>query len=109
MFEEVEKTCDRAVIIRNGRLVAVESMETLRSNRKKIMKITFQTNEMAAAFASEVSNAACEKETVVLNVGMDLDEVIKKAAVYTVVDINVHTQSLEEFFLHFYSLKEEEK
>lgn len=109
IFEEVEKTCDRAVIIRNGRLVAVESMETLRSNRKKIMEITFQTNEMAAAFASEVSNAVCEKETVVLNVGMDLDEVIKKAAVYTVIDMNVHTQSLEEFFLHFYSLKEEEK
>ncbi|CVI70903.1 putative ABC transporter ATP-binding protein YbhF [Clostridiales bacterium CHKCI001] len=102
IFEEVEKTCDRAVIIRNGRLVAVENMETLRSNRKKIMEITFQTSEMASAFASKVLNVACEKNTVILNVGMELDEVIKKAAVYTIMDMNVRTQSLEEFFLHFY-------
>src|SRR5699024_571357 len=30
MFEEVERTCDRIGIIRNGKLVTVDSVETLR-------------------------------------------------------------------------------
>ena len=34
-FEEVEKTCDRAAIIRGGKLAAVEEMERLRTGRKK--------------------------------------------------------------------------
>ena len=33
MFEEVERTCDRAAIIRDGRLVAVEEIEKLKSCR----------------------------------------------------------------------------
>lgn len=104
IFEEIEKTCDRAVIIREGRLVAIENMETLRSNRKKIMEITFLTSKMAEAFCSEVLNTNCRENIVVLNVGDDIDKVIKKASAYTIVDMNIRTQSLEEFFLHFYSL-----
>ena len=35
-------------------------------------------------------------------VGRNLDSFVKKAGEYTIVDLDVRTQSLEEFFMHFY-------
>lgn len=102
IFEEVEKTCDRAAIIREGRLVAVENMEKLKSGRKKIVELHLSDEQMAASFAREIAGSKVTGRSVSANVGLDMDEFIKKAGAYTVVDLNVRTQSLEEFFLHFY-------
>lgn len=105
IFEEIERTCDRAAIIRDGELVAVDTMEKLCSGRKKRMEITFGDASMAAAYAGEFAKAqqmADHPEKVLMKVGRELDEAIKKAGNYTVVDLDIHTQSLEEFFLHFY-------
>lgn len=102
IFEEVEKTCDRAAIIREGRLVAVDTMEKLCSGKKKSMEITFASEDMAIKYASQFANAVQNKNVVAMKVGSNIDEVIKKAGHYQVVDLNIHAQSLEEFFLHFY-------
>ena len=53
-MKEVEKTCDQAAIIREGKLVAVEDMEKLRSNKQKIVEFTFETAGMASEFASKL-------------------------------------------------------
>lgn len=104
MFEEVEKTCDRAAIIRKGRLVAVEEIEKLKEGRKKIVEVTFKEPSMADAFAQEVKGASVKSDgrTVLAKVGKEMDAFIKNAGKYTVTDFEVKTQSLEEFFLHFY-------
>lgn len=104
MFEEVERTCDRAAIIRDGRLVAVEEMEKLREGRQKTVEVTFQEASMAEEFAAGFPKAAYQagERSVILRVGRNLDFFVKKAGAYTVTDLNVRTQSLEEFFLHFY-------
>ena len=41
MFEEVERTCKRAVIIKAGKLVAVEDVERLRDGRGKKIEVRF--------------------------------------------------------------------
>lgn len=102
IFEEVEKTCDRAAIIRNGKLVAVEDIEKLKTGRKKIMSVTFGSAEMAAAFVGGTPGAEQNNNVVTIKVGSDIDEVIKKAGRYTVRDLDIRTQNLEEFFMHFY-------
>ena len=58
MFEEIERTCDRAAIIRKGQLVAVEEMEKLKEGRKKIIEVTFREAAMAEAFAAQVPKAS---------------------------------------------------
>lgn len=104
MFEEVERTCDRAAIIRDGRLAAVEEIEKLKEGRQKVIEITFRDAAMAEAFASAFPKAAYQAggKTVTAKVGKDLDAFVKKAGAYTVTDFNVRAQSLEEFFMHFY-------
>ena len=51
MFEEVERTCDRVGIIRAGRLVADEPVETLRGRYLRSYTVTLESPEQAAAFA----------------------------------------------------------
>lgn len=102
IFEEIERTCDRAAIIRQGKLVAVEDMDKLRFGRKKIVEFCFETEEMAASFSGALKNAQQEGSKVTVKVGRDMDAVIKKAGDYTVKDMDVRTPSLEEFFMHFY-------
>lgn len=104
MFEEIERTCDRAAIIREGRLVAVEEMEKLKEGRQKIIEVSFKTADMAEAFAGAFQEAVYQAggKKVTAKVGKNLDAFVKKAGEFTVIDLEVRTQSLEEFFMHFY-------
>lgn len=102
IFEEVERTCDRAAIIRQGRLVAVDDMEKLCQSKKKKMEITFADAEMAKSYAAAFPKAAVQGSRVMMSVGSNVDMAVKEAARYTVRDISMNTQSLEEFFMHFY-------
>ncbi|MFR9062919.1 MAG: ABC transporter ATP-binding protein [[Clostridium] scindens] len=64
IFEEVERTCDRAAIIREGRLAAVEDIEKLRQNKRKIVELKFPSAEMALDFASRMPSARRNGESV---------------------------------------------
>lgn len=104
MFEEVERTCDRTAIIREGRLVSVEEIERLKEGRQKIVEVTFKDEDMAKAFAKRFPKASYlpGERLVTAKVGRNVDDFIKDAGNYTVTDLEVRRQSLEEFFLHFY-------
>ena len=53
IFEEVERTCDRVGIIRAGRLVADDPVETLRGRYLRSYTVTLESPERAAAFARD--------------------------------------------------------
>lgn len=53
MFEEVERTCDRIGIIREGRMVTVDSVENLRERHMHKYTVTLESPEQAVAFAKD--------------------------------------------------------
>ena len=53
MFEEVERTCDRVLIIKQGKIVANENIETLKANRHKRFIITFKNEKEAIKFQKD--------------------------------------------------------
>ena len=55
IFEEVEKSCDRTAIIRNGRLVTIENMNSLAQKKKKTYTVTFADQQAAQKFALDPS------------------------------------------------------
>jgi ABC-2 type transport system ATP-binding protein len=103
IFEEVERTCDRTAIIKDGKIVAIEDMATLKEKKSKSYIITFKDGESAEAFRKEttgVIEAVGNKVTVQIkgNVLPFLQSVTK----HEVKDLDVQVQTLEEIFLHFY-------
>lgn len=108
IFEEVEKTCDRTAIIRAGKIVAVEDMQSLAQKRKKIYTVTLQDTAAAKHFAAEpgITVLNVQENKVQIVVQQKPAEVLKKIAVVNPLDLDIKTQSLEELFMHYYSEEE---
>lgn len=117
IFEEIEKTCDRTAIIREGRIAALPDMKELAQKRRKIYTVTLKDRETAERLRKEPglelwknpSNGLKTVENQVeLVVSANIGETLQKIAAYEPLDLNIKTQSLEELFMHYYG-KEEEK
>lgn len=102
LFEEVEKTCDRIVIIRNGHIVDVDAMTRIQKNKRKIFNIKLASEKHAREYAAEHGGEYIGGSNVSVGVTGDIDAFIKALGGYPVLDVDVRTQSLEEFFMQFY-------
>ena len=103
IFDEIEKTCDRTAIIKDGHVVAVENMKTLSNSKHKSYVITFLNDEIAKEFSKE--NLKIKEvigNVVTVSVKGDINPLIKALSKYSVTSLDVKTQSLEELFMHFY-------
>lgn len=103
MFEEVERTCDRVCIIKDGQLVAVDSVEALKAAQVKKFIVAFENDEMAANFAVKWGGSAnASSNQVTLIVQQNINELIALLHQYSIINITAPEQSLEEIFLHYY-------
>lgn len=107
IFEEVEKTCDRVAIIRNGKLMSVENIEKLKNSRSKTLILKLKDAEDALALCGKYNEltgqmGSVDETQVTLSVRGNMDALIKLISQFTVSDMEIHTQSLEELFMHFY-------
>lgn len=103
IFEEIERTCDRTAIIREGKIVAIEDMDSLSKKKSKIYIISL-LNEIEVEKMKKDNFII--KEINGLNVSIEvkgnINDFLKKISQYEIVDMNIRTQSLEEIFLHYY-------
>lgn len=104
IFEEVEKTCDRTAIIRDGKIAAVEDMQSLRKKRSKIYMVTLKDEESAARLAAdpELLTKKVDGNKVWLAVTGQPSEILAKIASADPLDLDIKTQTLEELFMHYY-------
>ena len=101
IFEEVENTCDRVIMIKDGKIIADESMEQLKNERHKHYDITFQTTEQAIRF-SKLYPCKMHDRYVEFVTKDDINHLIHILQNYLISDMNIKSQSLEELFLHYY-------
>lgn len=103
MFEEVERTCHRVAIIKDGRLVAMDSVDALKAKQVKKYVITLKSDEAAAAFAKEgLTVAGISQNHVTVTVGSDIRELIALMNRYPVTNISAPSQNLEDIFMQYY-------
>ena len=104
ILSEVEKTCDRVAIIREGRLVKVDRVEALRDLAHHQVELRFAGAVPAAAFAGleGVSDLSTEDHTLRLRVAGSIAPLVREASKYELVDFVSREPSLEETFLAQY-------
>ena len=104
ILPEVERTCDRVGIIREGRLLTVDDVGELKAKALRSIVFHFAEPVDPSAFASLPSVVAAEArgDAVALTIQGELDEVVKAAARHTVVNVETREPSLEEIFLRAY-------
>ncbi len=107
ILPEVQEVCDRVGIIRDGRLVATESVDVLTHQQFRRLKLTFAALPPPDAFVLEgVSEGGRDGLTVTLEVRQNLNAVLGKAATFGVIDLESPPISLEEAFLAYYGSHE---
>jgi ABC-2 type transport system ATP-binding protein len=104
ILSEVEKTCDRVAIIRDGRLVRVDRVEALRDLAHHQVELRFAGDVPSAVFANlpGVSDLAVDDHTLRMRVSGSIAPVVQAAAGYDIVDFVSREPSLEETFLAEY-------
>jgi ABC-2 type transport system ATP-binding protein len=104
ILSEVEKTCDRVAIIRDGRLVRVDRTEALRDLAHHQVELIFTDSVPIQEFSSldGVSDVVVEDHTLRMRVAGSITPVVRAAARHELVDFVSREPSLEETFLAQY-------
>ncbi len=106
ILTEVEQTCNRVAIIREGQLVRVGLIEELKDIKRHELTITFANVVPSEAFKGldgvEQVEMLADGRTLRLTVQGQADAVVKAAAQYSVLTLVSHEPSLEDIFMRYY-------
>ncbi|OPX46286.1 putative ABC transporter ATP-binding protein YbhF [Ruminiclostridium hungatei] len=103
ILTEVQRMCDRVAIIKEGRILKTESIDTLRSTTYKRIKIEFVKLENTAfeGFPGVVDRTDSENGMEFLYNG-PIEAIVKKLYEYELRNLWVEEPQLEEIFMHYY-------
>ena len=105
IMPEVERVCDRVAIIREGKLIAVEDVDTLKARALRHLEVHFAVPVPPEKFAGldGVKDVIVENDTLRCTVIGALDAFVKTAAQFEVINLVSKEPNLEEIFLTYYS------
>jgi len=104
VLPEVQHVADRVALLREGRLVLAETVETLRERAFARVEVTFEEPPPAAAFAGLPGVRELERHgsTIVFALEGEADPLVKVLAGYHVRTLDSHEADLEDVFLSLY-------
>jgi ABC-2 type transport system ATP-binding protein len=105
ILSEVERTCDRVAIIRDGRLVRLDRVEALRDVAHHQVELRFAGDVPVGAFAAlpGVSDVTTDDHTLRLRVSGPITPIVREAANHELLDFVSREPTLEETFLAEYA------
>ena len=101
---EVERTCDRVAIVREGRIVTVDRVEALRNLAHHVVELRFSTPVAPSEFETlpGVSNVVAIEQGLQMRVTGSMAPVVQAAARSGLIDFETREPSLEQTFLAQY-------
>jgi ABC-2 type transport system ATP-binding protein len=104
IIDEVDRTCDRVAIIREGRMVQVDTIEAIRELAFHHVELTFRAPVATAVFEGlpGVSDIEARGDMITMRVSGPIGAVITAAAQHGIVDVVSREPNLEDVFLAQY-------
>jgi ABC-type multidrug transport system ATPase subunit len=104
IIDEVDRTCDRVAIIREGRLVQVDRIEAIRQLAFHHVELTFSGPVATAVFEpiAGVSEVTASGHVITMRVNGPIGSVIAAAAAHGLIDVVSREPNLEDVFLAQY-------
>ncbi|MHB1433802.1 MAG: ABC transporter ATP-binding protein [Streptosporangiaceae bacterium] len=109
VLSEVARIADRVAMIRDGRLLVLETMAGLREKARHTVEVRFADPPPASAFAAVPGLTDVRIDGNVLHATMQgvVDPLIKALGRFHVLDLNSREADLEETFLALYGQRED--
>lgn len=107
IFEEVEKTCDRVAIIREGKIVTTKDIHELKGELKNHYTIEFASEQDVEHFSQHYPVVSRDgTHGVVVSVTQDMNDLIQVLVNYNVVKMSRDDLNLEKLFMNYYGGEE---
>ncbi len=103
ILSEVQRFCKRAAILKDGKLIGVQSIKELRENGyKKVSVVAKESIPQGFFEGAGIAQLVQEVDTATFMYKGDVGLLFKKLSTLDIVDAFVEEPSLEEIFLHYY-------
>lgn len=104
ILPEVQKLCSRVAIIKEGSIVRMEDIATLRNTTYKKIRIEFKDKVPQEILSLEgTSNMSSKNNLASFLFKGDINKVVEVMHQFELVNIIVEEPDLEEIFMHYYS------
>lgn len=98
---EVQRLCDRVAIIKDGKILAIEEMEQLKTKRLK--NVTIETDYSTPLITiAGASNVKRDGKMMSFNYNGEMKNLVKYLNSIDVENVEISEASLENIFMHFY-------
>lgn len=98
---EVQQLCDRFAIIKDGKIIKIESIETLRRKNYKLVKIQTTEGEKIKNIPN-IMNLTIEDSIIRFEYLGEIQDLIKELSKIRIENILIEDPSIEDFFMSFY-------
>ncbi|MYL32595.1 ATP-binding cassette domain-containing protein [Pontibacillus yanchengensis] len=102
ILSEVQKMCDRVAIIKEGKLVTVEKVETLIKNNLKKVRLMIGDNQEPELELEGVLNKAKNGDHIAFLYSGEMNSLLNHLTALDIKDLLIQEPSLEEVFMHYY-------
>jgi len=106
MFEEMEETCDKVALIKDGKIIAVKATREIKYNQEKTYVVSFASAEDFQRFLGEpfdFSERQAEIHRLTISVhDNEINKFMSALKGYNVASISENKYSLEQYFKSLY-------
>ena len=105
ILSEIENTCDRVTIIREGKIIATEKVSELKTKRISNVEIIFNSDISIDDLNqfSEIKNIHLQKKRLSCDLSGSANNFIKFVATKNIKEIKIEPAKIEDLFLSYYS------
>ena len=108
-LSEVQKMCGRVGIIKDGRILKVEDIETLRRKQLRKIQLEFGVGDTGGDIACPgIISPQKSNHGIQFMFSGQISELLEALSSRDVADLLIEEPTLEEIFLHYYEKSEEE-
>jgi ABC-2 type transport system ATP-binding protein len=103
ILSEVEKLCKRVAIIKEGKLITVEDIETLRQKHLKRVQVEVRQPFTQQDFAVDgILSFEQKRQTANFLFAGQLNDLLRLLSQHDIRNISIEDPDLEEIFMHYY-------
>lgn len=103
VLSEVQRLCSRVAIIKEGKIIKVESMSNLTENNYKKFKVELKSEIDKNHFnIGGVNNLEIENNMMSFLFKGNINQIMKKISEVEIKNVWIEEPSLEEIFMHYY-------
>ena len=104
ILSEVQQLCKKVAIIKDGKIIQVEDIETLRKKQLKKVFIGFDSESGAGSFILPGMDEPVSRSGNMLSFmySGDINELVRKVSQMNLANLMIEEPSLDEIFMHYY-------